>query len=57
MEKEGLRRSVEHLKGEGVEIKGIVTDRHMQIGKWIRENMEGTTHCYDVWHVAKGKYN
>jgi len=54
MEKEGLRRSVEFFKLNGIPIKSIVTDRHVQIKKWIRENMVETTHMFDVWHVAKG---
>lgn len=32
----------------------FVTDRHVQINKWVRENMPATKHYFDVWHVAKG---
>ncbi|XP_060588191.1 uncharacterized protein LOC132743656 [Ruditapes philippinarum] len=28
-------------------------DRHVQIQKWIRENLVNVRHTYDVWHVAK----
>ena len=31
----------------------LVTDRHRQIAKWLRENVHAA-HYYDVWHVAKG---
>jgi solute carrier family 8 (sodium/calcium exchanger) len=55
MEKEGLIRAVAKLKDADLQIDVIVTDRHPQIQKWIRENLPGTTHYYDVWHVAKGK--
>ena len=55
MEKEGLIRSVEFFKQNNIEIKTLVTDRHTSIRKWIRENMTQTKHCFDVWHVAKGK--
>ena len=34
----------------------IVTDRHRQIRAWIRDNLEGTQHFFDVWHVASGRY-
>ncbi|CAG2243279.1 unnamed protein product [Mytilus edulis] len=54
MEKEGLQRSVEFFKHHNIKIKTLVTDRHVQIKKWVRENMEDTTHAFDVWHVAKG---
>ncbi|XP_060072400.1 uncharacterized protein LOC132552262 [Ylistrum balloti] len=54
MEKEGLIRSVDNLKRHGINIDTLVTDRHVQIRKWVRENMTETNHCVDVWHVAKG---
>ena len=54
MEKEGLVRSVKLLSENNVQIKNIITDRHRQIAKWIRENMPETRHNYDVWHMAKG---
>lgn len=54
MEKEGLARSVEFLNSNDLHLDTIVTDRHVQIRKWVRENMGDTKHCVDVWHVAKG---
>ncbi|XP_053398243.1 uncharacterized protein LOC128556661 [Mercenaria mercenaria] len=54
MELEGPKLATEHLKEENVFIDEIVTDRHVQIQKCIRENLLGTKHSYDVWHVAKG---
>ncbi|XP_060077580.1 uncharacterized protein LOC132557108 [Ylistrum balloti] len=54
VEKEGLARSVKFLMDHGLEVNTLVTDRHVQIRKWVRENMAGTKHCIDVWHVAKG---
>ena len=51
MEMEGLIRAVKHLD-EQVNI--LVTDRHCQISKWVRENLPETDHRYDIWHVAKG---
>ena len=54
MEKEGLIRSVKLIEDSGLAIASLVTDRHPQIQKSVREKMQNTTHYYDVWHVAKG---
>ena len=56
MELEGLSRSVSYLLEHKLSIGTIVTDRHKSIGKWIKNALPGTTHLYDVWHVAKGTY-
>ena len=34
----------------------LVTDRHSQVAKWVRETLPETRHYYDVWHLAKGNY-
>ena len=54
MEKEGLERVLLFLKQQGLIVKVLVTDRHKQINKWLRESYPAITHYYDVWHVAKG---
>lgn len=54
MEKEGLIRCVNYFNHLDISITALVTDRHVQIVKWVRENMTETTHWFDVWHVAKG---
>ena len=54
MEKEGLVRAVDFIEGQGLDIGVLVTDRHRQIAKWVRENMSSTDHRYDIWHLAKG---
>ena len=54
MEKEGLHRVMEFLKIEGLQIGVLVTDRHKQINKWIRDTHSEVKHFYDSWHVAKG---
>ena len=56
MEKEGLQRSIQHLQDCELCIEAIVTDRHPHINKWLRETHPSIRHYYDVWHVAKGKY-
>ena len=52
MEKEGLRRSLALLEERGINLDCIVTDRHPQIQKFLRE--KNITQYYDVWHIAKG---
>ncbi|KAL3862278.1 hypothetical protein ACJMK2_008259, partial [Sinanodonta woodiana] len=54
MEKKGLLRSVEFFKYRGIQIKSLITDRHVQIVKWLREHMTDTQHCFNTWHAAKG---
>ena len=57
MELEGMVRTVDWLDKEGIDIGTLVTDRHRQITKYIRDNLQarGTKHFFDVWHVAKGE--
>ncbi|KAH3866267.1 hypothetical protein DPMN_029327 [Dreissena polymorpha] len=52
MELEGLKRGIAALREQGIQIKEIVTDRHMQIQKWLKDNHPEIKHLYDVWHVA-----
>ncbi|KAL0963808.1 hypothetical protein UPYG_G00313850 [Umbra pygmaea] len=52
MEIEGLQRSLALLDAHGVTLDCIVTDRHLQIQKFLRES--NITQFYDVWHVEKG---
>ena len=54
MEKEGLSKSLAVLQSAGLSIDAIVTDRHPQIQKYLREAVPSVKHFYDVWHVAKG---
>ena len=57
MEKEGLQRVLKFLQQKKLTIEVLVTDRHKQINKWLRESYPSITHYYDVWHVAKGEMN
>ncbi|XP_034539013.1 uncharacterized protein LOC117812396 isoform X2 [Notolabrus celidotus] len=52
MEKEGLKRSLALLNARGVTLHCIVTDRHPQIQKFLRES--SIPRFYDVWHMEKG---
>ncbi|XDV11893.1 hypothetical protein PO909_000688 [Leuciscus waleckii] len=53
MEKEGLIRSLEFLEKSGVKVASLVTDRHTQVQKFVREQKPDIDHFYDVWHLCK----
>ena len=53
MEKEGIKRALLHLQSNNVDVDYIVTDRHCQVQKYLRE--QNITQYYDVWHLEKGK--
>ncbi len=53
VENEGLVRVIEYLHQHGCAIGTLVTDRHCQIAKGVRENLLSTDHRYDIWHLAK----
>ena len=57
MELEGLKRGLEFLEHNGQQVEGIITDRHVQIKKFLREEHPEMQHTFDVWHVAKGSSN
>ena len=42
------------LEQYGLTIGTLVTDRHAQIAKWVRNELPSTIHLFDVWHLAKG---
>ena len=44
------------FKSQDINIQTLVTDRHVQIVKWVRENMPESIHIFDVWHVVKGDF-
>ncbi|XP_064630855.1 uncharacterized protein LOC135497260 isoform X2 [Lineus longissimus] len=55
MELEGLKRSMALLVTEKkLAIAEIVTDRHSQIKKYLRDKWPGVQHWFDCWHIAKG---
>ncbi|KAL3842060.1 hypothetical protein ACJMK2_020125 [Sinanodonta woodiana] len=56
MELEGLKRTNDMLQENGIKMESIITDRHTQVTKWVKENLSDCTHYYDIWHCAKGKY-
>ena len=57
MEKEGLVRALTFLKQESLSVDVLVTDRHRQRAKYVREIHPEIKQYYNVWHLAKGKYS
>ena len=54
MAPEALARGIKFLESQALIINTFVSDRHVQIGKWVKENLPHTQHYFDTWHVAKG---
>ena len=53
MELEGFKRVMTKFTSSGLVVGKLVTDRHRQLAKYVRENTPTITHMYDVWHIAK----
>ncbi|KAH3851554.1 hypothetical protein DPMN_094036 [Dreissena polymorpha] len=51
MELEGLKRGIAALREKGIQIKEIVTDRHMQIKNWLKDNHRNIKAC-DMYCAA-----
>ena len=49
VEKEGLSRAIQYVHDKGLTIQVLVTDRHRQIAKWMREIHPEIKHYFDVW--------
>ena len=54
IEKEGLQRSLQFLTDEGLSVDTLITDRHVQIRKHMREKWPAVNHRLDGWHIGKG---
>ncbi|XP_052270796.1 uncharacterized protein LOC127871702 [Dreissena polymorpha] len=57
MELEGLKRGLRNLATNHISVTDLTTDRHVQVRKFMREEMENIRHWFDVWHMAKGVKN
>ena len=55
MELLGFRKSMQYLTDSQLDISTFISDRHTSIAKCMRENYNGITHYYDLWHLAKSK--
>lgn len=56
MELEGLKRCLAFLSSEDVTVSHLITDRHSQVKKYLKDKHPEIIHMFDVWHVAKGVY-
>ena len=56
MELEGLKRGLRKLKAMDVEIRSVVTDRHVGIANYVKQHEPDITHYFDCWHVAKCEF-
>ncbi|XP_041367601.1 uncharacterized protein LOC121382155 isoform X2 [Gigantopelta aegis] len=54
MELEGLKRAIHYLESKGCVITELVTDRHVSVKKYMRDENKEKKHFFDVWHMAKG---
>ena len=55
MELVGLKRCLDNLEKESIQISDVVTDRHSQVRAYMEHDKPGIDHWFDVWHVAKDK--
>ncbi|KAK3741189.1 hypothetical protein QZH41_012632 [Actinostola sp. cb2023] len=53
MEMVGFKRSLSYLLGCGLVISTFISDRHSSIAKYMREQMTGITHYFDLLHLKK----
>ena len=53
MEFEGFKRSFQFLENHGLDVSTFVSDRHLSIMKYIREELTSVTHFFDLWHLKK----
>ena len=53
MEFEGFKHSFQFLENNGLNVSTFVSDRHLSIMKYIREELTSVTHFFDLWHLKK----
>ena len=54
MELEGLIRSLDYLESENLEFSQFISDRHLEVRKYMSTYFPNKEHWNDTWHVAKG---
>lgn len=40
-----------------IDVKGLITDRHVMIKTYMEEKQKDINHLFDVWHIAKGNHD
>ena len=53
MELKSLQETLTVLDQFKIKIKSLVTDRHKQIAKWLRDHRPDIKHFFDCWHIVK----
>ena len=53
MEKAGFIKVLNKINKNQIQVTQITTDRHMQIKKYMREELPDICHQFDIWHVSK----
>ena len=53
MELYGFCKVINSLINNGITINSIVTDRHTQIRKFLKDHLPNILHQFDVWHFCK----
>ena len=53
MEKLGFVNVLEKIENEGLRIRSITTDRHVQIRAYLAKSRTDIIHQFDIWHVAR----
>ena len=51
---EGLERVLNFLEDHNLTVDTLISDRHKQVNKWLREIHPSICHYFDIWRVAKG---
>ena len=46
-------KALKFLANKSVQTEILITDRHKQIAKYVREHKPSVDHRYDVWHVSR----
>ena len=54
MEHQGLVRALDFLEKHLIVVGTLITDRHKQIARYMRETHPDIIHQHDVWHISKG---
>eukprot|EP00795_Rhopilema_esculentum_P011457 gene11457-21665_t len=53
MEFEGFKRSLQFLENNGLNVTTFISDRHLSIAKYFREERKDVLHYFDLWHLKK----
>ena len=54
MELEGLKRCLQKIKDANLRVKSLVTDRHVMVKKYMKDEEPDIEHLFDIYHVAAG---